>query len=182
MQSKGNVFECAAAESPLDCSWRSVGLADSASSAGPLGKRQPRQRMWGVSGPVELGVSIMAACDFQNKILEFLSTMDAFECVQRLVGGSSDIQLWFRGFRPLGGFQTQWCINPVYIRQSISLEKLCEFLKIHNLSQANLITAVRELITPSCVQGLLLLLSFRVIIDWRGKNDLLCIEFKVNKF
>ena len=65
--------------------------------------------MWGVSGPVELGVSIMAACDSHNKLLEFLSTMDTVECVQRLVGGSSDIQLWFRGPRPLGDFLTQWC-------------------------------------------------------------------------
>ena len=31
---QGKVLECAVAESPLDCSWRSVGLADSTSSAG----------------------------------------------------------------------------------------------------------------------------------------------------
>ena len=72
-----------------------------------LGKRQPRQWMWGVSGPVELGVSIMAAGDSQNKLLEFLCTMDTVECVQRLVGGSSGIQLWFRGPRLLGDFLTQ---------------------------------------------------------------------------
>ena len=85
------------------------GVLDSQAVQAALGKRQPRQRMWGVSGPVELGVSIMAAGDSQNKLLEFLCTMDTVECVQRLVGGSSGIQLWFRGPRLLGDFLTQWC-------------------------------------------------------------------------
>ena len=62
-----------------------------------LGKRQPRQRIWGVSGPVKLGVSNAVTSDSQCAFLEFLSTTNEVEGVHRLVGGSCSIQLWFRG-------------------------------------------------------------------------------------
>ena len=85
------------------------GAVDSRMVQAALGKRQPCQRMWGVSGSVKLGVSIAVTSDSQCAFLEFLSTIDEVEAVQKLVGDSSGIQLWFRGPRPLGDFLARWC-------------------------------------------------------------------------
>ena len=85
------------------------GVLDTFAVQAALGKRQPRQRMWGVSGPVALGVGIWTSGAENQAVLEFLSKLSSTGDVQRLIGRPSEIQLWFRGPRPLGDFLLQWC-------------------------------------------------------------------------
>ncbi len=58
-----------------------------------LGKCQPRQRMWGVSGTVILGVQIRVPAEKQMAMLDFLSTLHTTEHVVYLSRDSEGLSL-----------------------------------------------------------------------------------------
>ena len=64
------------------------GVLDKRTIQMALGKCQPRQRMWGVSGTVILGVQIRVPAEKQMAMLDFLSTLHTTEHVVYLSGDS----------------------------------------------------------------------------------------------
>jgi hypothetical protein len=88
---------------------RAGGMLDKHIVRNALGRRQPKQRMWGLQGTVPLGIQLMIATSAQTKLLEFLHALPQSQTVVRILGGPDDLQLWFRGPRSLGDFLHQWC-------------------------------------------------------------------------
>jgi hypothetical protein len=64
-----------------------------------LGKCQPHQRMWGVSGTVILGVKIEVLVEQQLAILDFLSKLQTAESIVYLSGDGQGLSVWFSGPR-----------------------------------------------------------------------------------
>ena len=69
------------------------GVLDKRTIQMALGKCQPRQRMWGVSGTVILGVQIRVPAEKQMAMLDFLSTLHTTEHVVYLSGDSEGLSL-----------------------------------------------------------------------------------------
>ena len=90
---------------------KSGGTLDKQTLRGALGKRQPRQRMWGVSGPAVLGVAFELHVSRLPEALGLFKTMQAANQVVRIVGTSAGLELWFRGPRQAGDFLAQWCTS-----------------------------------------------------------------------
>ena len=96
---------------------KSGGVLDRQALQAALGKRQPRQRMWGLSGPAVLGVALELHV---SRLCEALTLLRRFPSAGRVVrvavrtggcspGQLSELQLWFRGPRQTGDFLVQWC-------------------------------------------------------------------------
>ena len=96
---------------------KSGGVLDQQVLQAALGKRQPRQRMWGLSGPAVLGVALMLHVSRMEEALALIQRMSSAVSVVRVAvrdegrspGLLSELQLWFRGPRQTGDFLVQWC-------------------------------------------------------------------------
>jgi len=96
---------------------KSGGVLDQQVLQAALGKRQPRQRMWGLSGPAVLGVALELHVSRMEDALALLRHMSSASRVVRIAvraggcspGQLSELQLWFRGPRQTGDFLVQWC-------------------------------------------------------------------------
>lgn len=96
---------------------KSGGVLDQQVLRAALGKRQPRQRMWGLSGPAVLGVALALHVSRMEDALALLRQMSPASRVVRVAvqtegcspGQLSELQLWFRGPRQAGDFLVQWC-------------------------------------------------------------------------
>ena len=83
---------------------KSGGVLDQQTLQTALGKRQPRQRMWGLSGPAVLGVAFELHVSRIEGALELLRKMATASRVVRVTvhdtgsspGQLSELQLWFR--------------------------------------------------------------------------------------
>ena len=90
---------------------RSGGVLDKHLLHEALGIRQPRQRMWGLSGKVELGVRIVAPCEQHKTVLEYLRTLPEMVTAVSVEGTNQALHIWFRGPRALGDFLIRWCAD-----------------------------------------------------------------------
>ena len=88
---------------------RSGGTVDSRLLANALGKRQPRPRMWGVAGQIDLGLRFTLCCKDQALLLKHLLVLPETEGVVRVEGTERALVMWFRGPRALGDFLACWC-------------------------------------------------------------------------
>jgi len=85
------------------------GVLDKHSIQAALGKKQPKQRMWGMAGTVMLGVSLGTPEWTWEEVLVQTTTLPAANHIQRVIGAAGELQFWFRGPRLLGDFLLQWC-------------------------------------------------------------------------
>ena len=75
-----------------------------------LGKRRPKQRMWGPSGAVTIGISFEISSDQLLSVITYLQgLMSATQNVVPVLKHAHSLQLWFRGPRTLGDFLVEWC-------------------------------------------------------------------------
>ena len=96
---------------------KSGGVLDQQVLQAALGKRQPRQRMWGLSGPAVLGVALLLHVSRMDETLALIQRMPSAVRIVRVVirdeghsqGQLSELQLWLRGPRQTGDFLVQWC-------------------------------------------------------------------------
>jgi hypothetical protein len=80
-----------------------TGALDKRTIQAALGKCQPRQRMWGVSGKVVLGVRITKAADqLQTAMLKLLQDLEVAEDIVHLAGDEQGLTAWFSGPRQAG--------------------------------------------------------------------------------
>jgi hypothetical protein len=100
---------------------KSGGTLDKNTLRAALGKRQPRQRMWGVSGPAVLGVAFELHESRIQEALALLRTIPAADQVVRVAGSPTGLELWFKGPRHAGDFLTQWCVS----KNGLSRAKVC---------------------------------------------------------
>jgi len=84
------------------------GVLDKRTIQAALGKCQPRQRMWGVSGKVVLGARIAIPAEQQLEMLEVLSKLRTVETIVHLSGNAQGLTIWFSGPRQAGDFIAQW--------------------------------------------------------------------------
>jgi hypothetical protein len=84
------------------------GVLDKRTIQAALGKCQPRQRMWGVSGRVILGVRIAAAPELQVTKLELLKDLPVAEHIVHLEGDEQGFSAWFSGPHQAGDFIAYW--------------------------------------------------------------------------
>ena len=110
---------------------KSGGVLDQQVLQAALGKRQPRQRMWGLSGPAVLGVALELHVSRMVDALTLLRKMSSAGRVVRVAvraggcspGQLSELQLWFRGPRQTGDFLVQWCTR-IHDLQGVKLSPL----------------------------------------------------------
>ena len=110
---------------------KSGGVLDQQVLQAALGKRQPRQRMWGLSGPAVLGVALELHVSRIVDALTLLRKMSSAARVVRVAvhdggcspGQRSALQLWFRGPRQTGDFLVQWCTR-IHDLQGVKLSPL----------------------------------------------------------
>ncbi len=96
---------------------KSKGVLDRRVLQAALGKRQQRQRMWGLSGQAVLGIALMLHVSHMEEALTILQRMSSKIRVVRVAvrdegrspGQLSELQLWFRGPRQSRDFLVQWC-------------------------------------------------------------------------
>ena len=87
------------------------GVLDKHTIQAALGKTQPRQRMWALSGTVFLGVRILISAERQMEMLVMLKSVAGVEDIAHLSGCSHGLTLWFTGPRKAGDFISRWCAN-----------------------------------------------------------------------
>ena len=92
------------------------GVLDKRTIQAALGKCQPRQRMWGVSGKVTLGVKISVTADQQLMVLELLKSLPAAEHIVHIAGNESGLLAWFSGPRQAGDFISHWS-SAAYLKE-----------------------------------------------------------------
>jgi hypothetical protein len=80
------------------------GVLDKRTIQAALGKCQPRQRMWGVSGTVILGAKIEVPVDQQLALLEFRKGIHEVDTIVHLSGDEQGVSIWFSGPRQAGDF------------------------------------------------------------------------------
>jgi hypothetical protein len=88
---------------------RSGGVLDKELLHDALGKRQPRPRMWGISGAVELGVCFCTPHTRHPAVLEYLRLMPEMAAAVSIEGRRESLNIWFHGPRALGDFLVRWC-------------------------------------------------------------------------
>ena len=102
-----------------------TGALDKRTIQAALGKCQPRQRMWGVSGKVVLGVRITKATDqLQTAMLKLLQDLEVAEDIVHLAGDEQGLTAWFSGPRQAGDFIAYWS-SVVYPATGNSISPLC---------------------------------------------------------
>ena len=87
-----------------------------------LGVRQPRRRMFELSGKVAVGVRL-GEHEQEELVLTTLTRLPAVEKAVKLCGASAGLQIWFRGPQALGDFLVAWCA--LAESRSISMTTLC---------------------------------------------------------
>jgi hypothetical protein len=89
-----------------------------------LGKCQPRQRMWGVSGQAILGVNMTISMEQHIHTLENFCNISAAEDIV-YIEGRTGLRLWFNhgGPRQAGNFVAH-CCSGEHLLRSIRLEVL----------------------------------------------------------
>ncbi len=87
---------------------KAKGVLDKHTIQAALGKCQPRQRMWGVSGTVILGAKIEVPVDQQLALLEFLEGIHEAKSIVHLSGDKQGVSIWFSGPRQAGDFVVCW--------------------------------------------------------------------------
>ena len=88
---------------------RSGGLLDKQLLRAALGKRQPRPRMWGVAGQVDLGISLEVQPKQHQTLLSYLNALPEASGIVKIEGTGQALVVWFRGPRALGDFLLRWC-------------------------------------------------------------------------
>ena len=96
---------------------RNGGALDKRTLQAALGKRQPRSRMWGISGQVALGICITASSEQHLHILAFLLSLPGTVDIVCVEGAAQALQIWFRGPRALGDLLVQWCASESEFRK-----------------------------------------------------------------
>ena len=89
---------------------RTGGVLDKQLLRAALGKRQPRPRMWGVAGHVDLGASLAIPSAQHQALLTYLHTLPEAADIIRVEGTNQALAVWFRGPRALGDFLSKWCM------------------------------------------------------------------------
>ena len=85
------------------------GVLDKRTIQAALGKCQPRQRMWGVSGKVILGVKLaVPPGQRQLQLLDFLKESPGADHIVYLEGNQQGLSIWFSGPRQAGDFIIHW--------------------------------------------------------------------------
>ena len=87
------------------------GVLDKRTIQAALGKIQPRQRMWALSGTVFLGVRMLISAERQMELLVLLKSAEGVDDIAHLSGCSQGLTLWFTGPRKAGDFISRWCAN-----------------------------------------------------------------------
>jgi len=85
------------------------GVLDKRTIQAALGKRVPRQRMWGDSGRVVLGVRINVSPERQIPLLAEVRSVPGAAYITHIHGSGQGLTLWFSGPRQAGDFIAQWC-------------------------------------------------------------------------
>ena len=67
-----------------------------------MGRTPTRQRIWGISGQVPIGVGLRGPPGRVTEMLEHLRGLRSTEAAQRVAGNEDEIRVWLRGPRPLG--------------------------------------------------------------------------------
>ena len=88
---------------------RSGGLLNKQLLRAALGKRQPRPRMWGVAGQVDLGISLVVPPKQHQTLLGYLNALPGASGIVKIEGTGQALVVWFRGPRTLGDFLLRWC-------------------------------------------------------------------------
>ena len=88
---------------------RNGGVLDARTIQAVLGKRLPRQRMWGISGAAPLGISLTVSDTQHPLVLAHIQTLSAAVEIVRILADSTTLQIWLRGPRALGDLLSQWC-------------------------------------------------------------------------
>ena len=88
---------------------RSGGLLDKQLLRAALGKRQPRPRMWGVAGQVDLGISLVVPPKQHQTLLSYLNALPEASGIVKIEGTGQALVMWFRGPRAFGDFLLKWC-------------------------------------------------------------------------
>ena len=102
----------------------SAGVLDKRTIQAALGKCQPRQRMWGVSGKVVLGVRITRKADqLPAALLKLLQDLEVAENIVHLSGDEQGLTAWFSGPRQAGDFIAYWS-SVVYPETKNSIDPL----------------------------------------------------------
>jgi len=90
---------------------RNGGILDKQVLRAALGKRQPRPRMWGLAGQVDLGVRLTAPPAHHLVLLTYLDTLPEASGITKIEGTGQALAVWFRGPRALGDFLLKWCTS-----------------------------------------------------------------------
>jgi len=96
------------------------GVLDKRVIQAALGKCQPKQRMWGVSGKVILGVKITIAPQQHVAMLELLKGLQVAEHIVHLEGDGMGLSVWFSGPRQAGDFIAHWT-SEIYPREQAQI-------------------------------------------------------------
>jgi hypothetical protein len=84
------------------------GFLDARTLRTAMGIRQPRRRMFAISGKVATGV-ILGTEPQTAQVLDIVAELPAAGEAVQLINTSNGLQVWFRGPQPLGNFITAWC-------------------------------------------------------------------------
>ncbi len=99
------------------------GVLDKRTMQMALGKCQPRQRMWGVSGTVILGVKIEVLAEQQLAMLDFLIKLQNAEKIVYLSGDGEGLSAWFSRPHHAGDSIAHWS-SAVYPGAKIPIHPL----------------------------------------------------------
>jgi hypothetical protein len=80
---------------------RAGGILDKHTIRNALGKRQPKQQMWGLQGAVPLGIRVVANSTQQGPLLDFLRVLQESQAIVQISGGPHILQIWSWGPRAL---------------------------------------------------------------------------------
>jgi hypothetical protein len=78
---KGTISKCPAIPGELI---RAGGILDKHTIRNTLGKRQPKQRMWGLQGAVPLGIRVVANSTQQAPLLDFLLALQESQAIVQI--------------------------------------------------------------------------------------------------
>ena len=87
------------------------GVLDQRTIQTAVGKCPPRQRIWGISGTVILGMHLatLAEADQHIATLNHIRDMQASEDIVHIEGGHTGVSMWFSGPRQAGDFIAYGC-------------------------------------------------------------------------
>ena len=74
-----------------------------------LGKRRPKQRMWGLSGPITIGLSLDLGSEQLLSVNSHLRRMSTTQNIVRALKYTHSLQLWFSGPGAFSDFLVEWC-------------------------------------------------------------------------